>query len=65
MILQKSLFAAQKDRAKVKVCLNPKKVDVWNPCQVWRVVAATTTLKKCYKLCLFDQIVSQIKAYIK
>ena len=44
---------------------NPEKVDVWNPCHVWRVVAATTTLKKCYKLRLFDQIVSQIRAYIK
>ena len=45
--------------------LNPNKVDVWNPCQVMRVVATTTTLKKCYKLCLFHQIVSQIRAYIK
>ena len=29
------------------------------------MVAATTTLKKCYKLPLFDQIVSQIRAYIR
>ena len=45
--------------------LNPNKVDVWNPCQVWRGVAPTTTLKKCYKLPLFHQIVSQIRAYIR
>ena len=45
--------------------VNPNKVDVWNPCQVWQVVAATTTLKKSYKLLLFDQTVSQIRAYNK
>ena len=45
--------------------LNPNKVDIWNPCQVWQVVASITTLKKCYNLPLCDQIVPQIKASIR
>ena len=34
--------------------LNPSKVDVWNPCQVWRVVAATTILKKVLQIAFFS-----------